>query len=215
MREKNLLFNPGVGTAGTIALATFLGLILWSVHSVFVVDNVDVYAENGLIETIQTILLGIACIVFLASVMLEKRSDKLILLFCSLLCYSFVLRELDVQSFDIPAALKFFGYGAGRNTTLAAAFLATFIYAAFHFSYYKSAALNFLRSTHGMLMIIAGGVLFISDFFERYGSMVHHVYVEEIFELCGYVFILLAAFAAKASSHRMTARSGKLSDTGD
>jgi hypothetical protein len=37
-------------------------------------------------------------------------------LFFSLLCYTFVLRELHVEKFDVPKVLIFIGSGAGHKT---------------------------------------------------------------------------------------------------
>jgi hypothetical protein len=162
----------------------------------------------------QVILVAIACIVFFAPIVFEKRSDKLILLFCSLLCYTFALRELDVQDLDIPAALKFIGYGVGRNITIAAALLAIFAYAGFNFSYYKKAAKDFLKSRPGILMMVGGGFLLFGDFFEKYDSMIHYAYFEEISELCGYVSILLAAFAAGSSLSSVPVRANGPANVG-
>jgi uncharacterized membrane protein YGL010W len=214
MSERRIILRSLFETAVIVAAGIFLGLILWSAYAVFVLHKVDVYVENGLLENTQAILLAIACVVFFTPIIIEKRSDKLILLFCSLICYVFVLRELDVQSLDIPAALKVIGYGAGRNTTVAAALIAIFVYAGFNFSYYKTAAIDFLKSKHGILMIIGCGFLFLGDFFEKYDSMIHHVYFEEVSELCGNVFILLAAFAAGSSLNSVHVRANGPANVG-
>jgi len=112
-----------------LILGVFTAFSLWSAHSVLILDNTSIYAENGLLEILQAILLAIGCIVFLVPAALHKRSERLILLFCSLLCYSFVVRELDVERLNVPDAVKFIGSGIGRNTSLALAFGAMLIYA--------------------------------------------------------------------------------------
>lgn len=190
------MFRRYFGIICAVIVGGTLGLFLWSAYSVVVLNRTDIYAENGLLENIQAVLLVIAGIAFFAPIAFEKRSDKLILCFCSLLCFSFVLRELDVEDLDVHDALKFIGSGAGRNTILAAAFIAVFSYAAFWFSYYKKQAVQFLRSKAGVLLMAGGVLLIVGEVFEKESSIAYHVYLEEMVELVGYVVILLAAFAA-------------------
>lgn len=181
-----------------VMVAAFLAILLWSAHAAFVLDNVAIYDENGPLETLQAILLAISCLVFLAPVVLKKGREKLILLFFSLLCYSFSLRELDVERLNVHDAVKFLGSGIGRNTTLAVAFMAILVYAGFNFSYYKRAAILFIKSRPGILLLIAGLLLFMADLFEKSHSLSHNAFYEEILELCGYFFILASALAAYA-----------------
>jgi len=178
-----------------VALGAVLGLFIWSTYSVVVLDHTDIYAENGLLENIQATLLAIACIAFLVPTAFEKRSDKLILFLCSLLCLAFVLRELDVETFDVHGAVKFIGSGAGRNTIIAAALIVLLSYAAFRVSYYKKRVAEFIRSRAGLLLMMGGVLIIIGDAFEKYDWIDYHAYIEEMFELFGYTLILLAAFA--------------------
>ncbi|MBC7901920.1 MAG: hypothetical protein H7Y27_00795 [Gemmatimonadaceae bacterium] len=150
----------------------------------------------------QAILLVIGCIVFLVPVALHKESGKLILLFCSLLCYSFVVRELDVELLNVPAAIKFLCSGVGRNTTLAVAFSAMLLYALSRFSYYKKAVVLFLGSLPGILLMLGGVLLVVGDLFEKRYSLGHHVFFEEFLELSGYVSLLLSSLAANSGLTR-------------
>ncbi|MGL4573486.1 MAG: hypothetical protein ACRCV9_01715 [Burkholderiaceae bacterium] len=159
-------------------------------------NQTDVFAENGLIENTQACVLALACTVYFFTAVLEKQSERLILLFCALLCYSFVLREINVEEFDIAPALVFIGHGVGRNTTLALAFSSIAIYAALHLPHYKKAAFEFAKSKAGKLLIAGGVFLFVGQYFETSHSLSHHVFFEEIAELFGYVLILLSSIAA-------------------
>jgi hypothetical protein len=195
------------GVVSVVIMGAFFVFFLWTAHSVFILNFTSIYEENELLENIQIILLAISCIVFLIPMALEKKPEKLILLFCSLLCYSFILRELDIEKLDVHAILKFFGSGIGRNTTLAVAFIALFSYAAFRFRYYTNVSVSFLRSKSGILLMLGGLFLIVGDVFEKLSSIIHHVFWEEIFELGGYCCILLSAFAANAGSNGITRRS--------
>jgi hypothetical protein len=206
--EGRTIVTSRFGALSTIAVTGFLGFALWSTYAVFVWNRTDLHVENGLIENTQVVLLLIACLAFLAPIAFETRSNKLILLFYSLLCYSFILRELEVQEFDIPEVLIFIGSGVGRNIIGTVAFTAIVSYALFHFSYYKKAAIEFLSSRSGILVLLGGGFLFLGHGIENQKALIHHEYFEEIFELCGYVFILLAACAVNSCfTHQSTLRS--------
>ena len=192
----------------TAAIAACLGFAVWATYCVFVNGHFHIYAENGLIESIQAYLLAVACAVYLATAALEKRSDKLILLFCSLLCYGFILRELDVEKFDISSALIFIGSGVGRNTTLAVAVAAICLYAALtDLNHYRKTAAQFLRSGPGALLMAAGVFLVIGDLFEKNKMIAHHVFIEEMAELFGYVLILLSSIAGNTFLSNLTPRS--------
>lgn len=181
-----------------VILGAFSVLFLWTAHSVFTLKITDIYVENGLLENIQAILLIISCIVFLIPIVVEKNAEKLILLFCSLLCYSFILRELEFDELDVNDTIKYIFSGVFRYISITVAFIVLFFYAAFRFSYYIDASVSFIRSKSGILLI-TGGIFFITgDLFEKISSMNHHVYWEELLELCGCCFILLSAFAANA-----------------
>lgn len=182
-----------------VILGSLFAVILWSAHSVYVLGNVAVYDENGPLENLQAVLLAISCIVFLAPVVMQKESEKLTLIFCSLLCYSFAVRELDVERFNVPEVVKFIGSGIGRNISLVVGFTILVMYAGFKFSYYKKIGILFLRSRPGILLMAGGLLLVIGDVFEK-RHFLHHAFFEELFELLGYVSILLSAFAANCKT---------------
>jgi hypothetical protein len=179
-------------------LIAFFGFSLWTVYAVFLDDQVDIIGENGLIENVQVFLLVIAAITYLLSIFFGKSSEKLILCLCSLLCCSFALRELDVENFDIPNIFIVVGSGAGRDAILGTGFVVIFIYAVAHLADYKKAAVKFLRSRAGLLLVAGGMGLCVGYFFAESDTFVYHVYFEEMAELFGYFVILLSSLAARS-----------------
>jgi hypothetical protein len=213
MPEKKNIFRNSIDIISAILIGAWIGIVFWSMRSLFN-DQAGIYAENGLIENMQASLLAVSCIVYLAAAAFAKKPGKLIPLFFSLLCYSFVLRELDMEKFNIPYALKFLGSGAGRNATIAAAFIAILAIAALgDFRYYAKAAIGFIKSRAGILLIAGGVFILIGDFFEKFEGIVDHVYFEEITELFAYVLILLSALAARSSMNGATIRPGEREKT--
>ena len=176
----------------------FLATVFWAGHAVFVLNNSTMYSEYGPVENLQALVLALSCVAFLAPVVLGKKTEKLVLLSCSLLCFAFLLRELDVKRLDIDRTLKFIGSGVGRNVIMATAFTALLSYAAYHWSYYKRRVVPFLRSRVGMLMIAGGCFLVLGDIFEKSHRIVHYGFFEEIAELCGFCLILVAGLSANA-----------------
>jgi hypothetical protein len=197
-----IILRSWFGALSVATIGGFLVFSLWTAHSVFILDITSIYKEDGPMENIQVILLAISCIFFLIPIALEKKSEKLILLFCSLLCYTFILREINLNRPDFHKMVRFFGSGIGKNMSITVAFIALVSYAAFRFSYYKKAAIFFIRSKSGILLMSGGFFLIIGDLFEKTPSIIHYVYWEELFELCGDCFILLSAFAANPGLNR-------------
>ncbi len=187
---------PAIIIATTLSL--WVAFTLWAA-SLVMNNNTHIYAENGLLENIQACILAITFVVYLVNSAVEKNCCRLFLLSCSLLCYAFLLRELDVEKFDIPYALQMVGSGVGRNTTIAIAFLALFFYAARYFSFYKVEVVNFLRTRPGSLLIMAGVFLILGSVFEDIYAITHHVFIEESLELFAYVLIMLSSLTVNSS----------------
>ncbi|MGP3789680.1 hypothetical protein [Pseudomonas sp. B392_1p] len=194
--------------ASTLILSAFLILSLWACHAVFVNNNVTVYDENGPIETLQAGLLAMASFVYLMAAFYGKRPDRLVLLFCSLLCYGFFLRELDVEDFNLPDIVIFIGAGIGRNVSLLLALLVICVYAGLSgFSRHYKAGIQFARSRGGALLVAGGVFMLLGDVFEKTSALEHYVLFEEIAELLGYTLILLSALATRPVLKRMSVRS--------
>jgi hypothetical protein len=194
------------------AIAAWLGLAAWATYGVFVLGHAELHAENGLIENLQAGLLVAACAIYLATAALEKRPDKPVLLACALLCYGFVVRELDVETFAIPQVLIAVGSGVGRTVSLALAFGALGLYVALTGpARHVRAAVAFARSRPGRLFLAGCVFLVIGDRFEQATLLTRHVFLEEMAELFGYLLILLSSIAGNAYLHRPAIRSAAAS----
>ncbi|MDG0970474.1 MAG: hypothetical protein P8O06_11605 [Porticoccaceae bacterium] len=167
-------------------------VLLWACVSVMVLGDVSVYDENNLLENIQALTLGLSLLLFLMPLADRSRNDRLIAAFFSVLVVGFILRELDVEKFDLPSIIVFVGSGKGRNAMLAIGFFVLLSVAVFNFRYYFSLAKCFIRSRVGITAIIAGIFLIVGDMFEKI-DIPHHVLIEESFELIGYTILLAAA----------------------
>jgi fumarate reductase subunit D len=136
----------------------------------------------------------IACLVFFLPIIYQKRTDKLILGFFSLLCLNFILREFNVGELDIPNILILIGSGIGRKLILAIGFFSMFCYALYNRTHYQNEIKIFIFSKKTILLGVAAILLFLGGFFEEAQQLPHHVYLEETSEWAGYVLILITAF---------------------
>jgi hypothetical protein len=199
-----MLTKPSVNIPCAVIISACLGLSIWSAYAVFQHQLTSIYAENALLENLQASLLSAAGLLFLANATLTQRPDKAIMLFFSVLCLAFVLREVDVERLDVASLLILVGSGTGRTILLFLAFLAIVVYSLLHFSYYQKAALAFARSKPGRLLMVALVFLIAGEAFEHAGHIFeHHQFYEEALELWGYSFILLSSCFANPFLRRL------------
>ena len=175
-----------------LALVLIVGVIFWSLFSGVWLENSSVFKENGLLENTQAFTLTITLLFFLAPMFNRFRSDRLLAVFFSFLTLGFILRELDIETFDLPNVLILLGSGQGRNLLLAVGILSTLGCALFKFRYYLDLSICFVRSRTGFATLSAGILCWVGDFFENV-QIPHNVLYEESLELVGYSLFLLAA----------------------
>jgi hypothetical protein len=175
-----------------LALVLIVSVIFWSLFSGVWLENSSVFKENGLLENTQAFTLTITLLFFLAPMFNRFRSDRLLAVFFSFLTLGFILRELDIETFDLPNILILLGSGQGRNLLLAVGILSTLGCALFKFRYYLDLSICFVRSRTGFAAIGAGIFLVVGDIFENV-QIPFSVLYEESLELMGYSLLLLAA----------------------
>lgn len=180
-------------TAYIAILAVFSLVLVWSIYTVFVLGDASVYAENGPLENLQTALLVASGILFATRALRGAFPDRLLLWCCVWLCTSFVLREVDVERLDVPEIFKAVGSGVGRNTLLAASLLTIVAVALRNFRDYRLAALAFLKSRNGNLLMMTPALLLLGAVFEELDMLYHYTLYEESAELFAYCFVLAAS----------------------
>lgn len=169
-----------------------IAVVIWSFCSVMLFNDPSVYGENNLLENTQVLTLLLTLILFTLPILDRFRNDRLLSIFFSFLALGFILRELDVEKFDLPSIMITLGSGEGRNIILAIGVLSTLAYALFKFRYYLDLAICFIRGRTGFATLAAGLFLVIGDIFENF-QIQHHILYEESFELVGYSVLLMAA----------------------
>lgn len=182
-----------------ITMLAWLGFSIWLIDA-FMNGQASVSEEDSINENMQAWVLAISSAVFVWAGMLAPQPRNLLLIACGLLCYSFLVRELDVEELDIPVVFHWIGSGVGRLISLLLGF-GTLIYLAARngqFSVHFSDGINFAKSYPGLLIISAGVLLYVADFFEKAYHLNGHTFLEELVELCAYMLLLQAALASNA-----------------
>ena len=105
-----------------LAIVLIVGVIFWSLFSGVWLENSSVFKENGLLENTQAFTLTITLLFFLAPMFNRFRSDRLLAVFFSFLTLGFILRELDIETFDLPNILV----GAGKKSTFGSWYFVNF-----------------------------------------------------------------------------------------
>ncbi len=187
-----------LGRAAAIAVFFIYNMILF--YLVFRQATENIFAENGLMEMSQALLLATTAVIFLISWRQLEKHHKFVLLSCSLLCLTFLLRELDVADFELPHFLIVIGSGTGRNIILSTAWVFIAIGAFLNWQYYRGKITLYFFSKTGILLMIAACFLLVGAFFDHEVIKVsYYKFYEELAELNGYYFLLLGALVSRAS----------------
>lgn len=178
------------------AAAVFIAVTSYAAYMFFAVGDAACTDEDGCLEILQACILVMNFAMFAAAAALAGRGKgRAILLFCAMVCYAGILREVDFDKMNLGAFADFMLYGAGRYATLIVGFAAILGYAALNFKRYFGASLRFIKSASGILFVFAGVFILTGGYFEHSG-LGSAQFLEEFFELVGYYCIMASALAA-------------------
>lgn len=186
-------------------LVFFVMLLLTAIFSVQVIhyDKAYLYGENQIMEHAQLlILLSVGAIFwFTASAknwVLVKDSTASLSFLAYLgaaLCFSFILREMSVKKTEIDW-LIFFVDGQGFKIIMLMVWL-PLLYKAFQFkNEYIEIVKKSIFSPTSLFLMIAAGLLASGGLFDKEIIVVEYFrFYEEVLEINGYGFMLLAALS--------------------
>jgi hypothetical protein len=181
-------------------LIFFVMVVLTAAFSIHVIqyDKAYLYDENQLMEHVQLLLLLAVGIVFwsLGSlknwgvVKASSASLSLLAYLGAALSFSFILREMSVKKTDIDW-LIFIVDGQGFKLVMLMVWL-PLLYKAVYIEIIKKAIL----SPTAVFLMLAAGLLASGGLFDKEIIVVEYFrFYEEVLEMNGYGFMLLAAFS--------------------
>jgi len=150
--------------------------------------------ENELIENFQALMLFISMLVF--AIYLFRCDQSLqVVTYCGFLLFlTFLLREVDVESFKIPGIFIQIGSGHGRNIILLSLWLIALAF------FFERAGQNILivrqlfHSRPGKWYVIGVLMLLLGEILDVIGGHSIPLY-EELTEVIGYYFMLVGAIS--------------------
>jgi hypothetical protein len=173
------------------------------IYEVEIEGNTEIVKENHALENNQVIMLFICGAVYLQTLFDTQKDRKLFPCAGALLCLSFILRELDVEKFDLPQIIILIGHGLGRNIMLIGLWLLVIVLFIRNYKHYLEFSIYLLMTRSALLMIAGGLLLFVGNLFEdRVFSVNYHQLYEELSELTAYSLILLASLNLSADLQR-------------
>ncbi|GJL85089.1 MAG: hypothetical protein DHS20C02_08640 [Micavibrio sp.] len=189
------LFGIGRFQKGIIVISFFMlvGVQLYACYMGLFAGVEDVYWENGLLENVQVVTLFAALLMFARYLKDLPRYNFIINLVMTLLCFTFLLRELQVEDFDIPTIFIVLFSGLGKWIFLTALWVVLGLYALRYFSVYWKNFQIFARTGFSILIISGGVFLLLGDVFEKHiFPTVHFRFYEESLELVGFYLLFVA-----------------------
>jgi hypothetical protein len=104
----------------TLPRTVFAALVtnLVVIASVIASGKHDIHAENALFENIQAVCLIFAAILYAASSLRNRSTERVEFVGLALLCFSFSLREIDFELIGLPRLIEQLLIGNGRTASL-------------------------------------------------------------------------------------------------
>jgi len=165
---------------------------LFIIFSLLFFSDVDT-GESGILEILQALFIAISIVLYILCAFFNKNiGTKLISFALSLLSLSFLLRELDVEKYDIPFIFIFLGSGTGRNILLALLWIILLIVLLKFRKKFLQSNNGFLSSTQGQLLMISALMLFLGALMDKNVFSLETAttrFYEELLELLGYIYL--------------------------
>jgi hypothetical protein len=191
LKPRTLNLNIFPTTAALFVLSLIDALFFYEAE---IKANTDIIKEDHSLENNQVILLFISGLIYLWTLFHVQKGHKLFPCAGALLCLSFILRELDVEKFDLPQAIILLGHGLGRNILLICLWLLVIALFLRNYKHYMAIAVSLLKTRSALFMFVGGLSLIVGSLFDdRVFDVDAYQLYEELSELNGYYFILLAS----------------------
>lgn len=161
--------------------------------------------ENGAIENVQAIEMGLSAVVYGFIACRTFNGERLLHASLALLSLNFVLRELEIQDLSVPAWVISIGSGPGRDIFLTTAWLILVVLIVRHRERVWTAFRKWILAPEGGCTVLAGGFLILGAFFDmdllplsRSAALT----CEELMEASGGLLLVVGAFWRNAKISR-------------
>lgn len=152
--------------------------------------------EDGLLENIQLVYLGLAALAFLIGGLRTQGPERMFAIGMCLLMMIFFFREIEVE--PIGPISSYFKSRAFRwhETIFVIGFAAIYI---FKHSDYVRPAINFVVSRKAWPFYLAAALVLLGEVFEKMHGFAYNEFVEEVIESSSYLLLLCLAVRSALS----------------
>ncbi len=155
--------------------------------------NTAIANEYNLLESAQVCLLLI-CLAFTLYIALDRaREDTIISIILSIALFGILLREIDLEDFNIPMWIIAIGSGSGRTLLLLIMLAPVLLYMIVKYQQYYGLVKKYFMSQVGLSLILSFCLLLIGSMFEH-EYLLSRTLIEESFELFAYGLFFRAVF---------------------
>ena len=175
----------------TLFLATNLAFIF----IVIAFGHHHLHDENGQLESFQAFMLFLATILYFRLAMLDDKSkeSKRVNMGLSLLCFSFLLREVDIEQLPFMETAGFLFHGIGR-TILLVVLWSGFFKNVYDHCEIRLLAIELLTSKYMLFLNISFLLLVVGTTFDKeFWDIEHGRLYEELAETNAYLILIIPA----------------------
>ena len=121
------------------------------------------------------------------------REDKIISVVLSIALFGILLREIDIEDFNIPMWVIAIGSGSGRTLLLSLMLAPVLLFMIMKHHEYYGLVKKYFMSQVGLSLILSFCLLLLGSFFEH-ENLLSRTLIEESFELIAYGLFFRGAF---------------------
>jgi hypothetical protein len=152
--------------------------------------------ENGGMENAQALAIFLSSILFLLSAMRRQFPERVLFLALTLLCLSFLLRELDMEDLGLNPMVTWLTSGIGRNLVVSLSWSFFLLFTFFYRDRLWKAFRAWAISPEGKVMILAGTFFVLAwPFDKEFLPILSETsrFFEELLELNGCMLIWISS----------------------
>ena len=126
------------------------------------------------------------------------REDKIISIVLSITLFGILLREIDIEDFNVPMWVVAIGSGDGRTLLLSIMLAPVLLFMIVKYQKYYDLVKKYFLSQVGLSLVLSFCLLLIGSMFEH-EYLLSRTLIEESFELIAYGLLFRAVFIMSQS----------------
>lgn len=181
-----------IGAKNSLLLGlTFVLVNTFTAYFAIIFQYDSLHSENSILENSQIAFLVLATVGYLLF-QTSAQDERIIHVAIALLCFSFILREIDLEHLNLPSLLIALGSGIGRKILLAVLWISLGTFSYLTIKNRVSFIKKFVTSSAFLILTAAFLLLVISAVMDKQMiSLSHNMLFEELAETNAYFFIAL------------------------